>query len=284
MPEGYNETNLSHIAPYQSVWVKTTAPTATLTVKPSARVSNSSAPLKSTSANESSYNLIRIQTNNQKMMDGTVIYFGEDFSEEAGMEDSEKQFNSSTYAAEIYTLINEDAYAINGLPLPEDDTLTIALSVRNNVEGQVTLDVNLEQFNADYDVFLEDKEIGVLINLKDSNQYVYTPALMGDDHDRFVLHLEKAQEVATAVEKVEEDNDRDGINIIGQKEYALLQISPDLLINTDATVQVLDLSGHLVSAFQTGETESRVDLPVQSGIYLLRVAVDGLVKTQKVAR
>ncbi|MGQ1888872.1 T9SS type A sorting domain-containing protein [Thermophagus sp. OGC60D27] len=285
IPPGYDWDNVSHIAANQAFQIKVEESDVSLTIKRSARVKNSSAPLKSASAESSSdMELIRIQVTNDFAFDGTVLYFHETLSEEKGDEDADKKFNSSKNVPEVYTRIDEEALSINGLSQLVADTLSFPFSVRNNVEGQVTLEVNLEQFNADYDVFLEDKETGVLININDSNQYVYTPVQLGDDHDRFVLHLEKVQKVATAVEEIEEDNDWDGIHIIGQKEYALLQISPDLLINADATIQVLDLNGHLVSAYQTANTETQVDLPAQSGIYLLRVAAGGLVKTQKVAR
>lgn len=282
-PKGYDESTLSHIPPYQSVWIKAEKAIASLTVKPSARVSQSEVPLKSI-AQHISYNLIRIEADNGYLLDGAVIYFNDDFLVDAGPEDSEKQFNSSASTPEVYTRINDMAYAINGLPELDTDTLEIPLSVRNRIDSEVTLKFYLEQFADGYELYLLDGETGAITNLRQQNNYVYTPVEMGDVHDRFVLCLVKVKEVATAVKDIVEESQQFDINIINQRDYALLQISPDLLQNAEANIQVLDLSGHLVKTIQTRATETHIDLPNKSGVYMLRVSAGGVVKTEKVAR
>lgn len=281
-PEGYDESTLSHIPPYQSVWVKTEKTNARLTVKPSARVSKSEAPLKSITPN-TSYNLIRIEAGNGYLIDGAVIYFNDDFSVDAGPEDSEKQFNSSTSTPEIYTRINDVAYAINGLPELDADSLDIPLSVRNRIEGEVTLKFYLERFADGYELYLIDGETGVRTNLRQQNKYVYTPADMGDDHDRFVLRFVKVSEVPTSVEEPGE-NTSATIRIVGRQTDALVKISRELLQTAQATIDVLDLNGRLIKSVKTNLTETEIDLPENSGIYLIRVEAGGTVKSEKIMR
>lgn len=281
-PEGYDESTLSHIPPYQSVWVKTEKTNARLTVKPSARVSKSEAPLKSIAPN-TSYNLIRIEAGNGYLIDGAVIYFNDDFSVDAGPEDSEKQFNSSTSTPEIYTRINDVAYAINGLPELDADSLDIPLSVRNRIEGEVTLKFYLERFADGYELYLIDGETGVRTNLRQQNKYVYTPADMGDDHDRFVLRFVKVNEVPTSVEEPGE-NTSATIRIVGRQTDALVKISRELLQTAQATIDVLDLNGRLIKSVKTNLTETEIDLPENSGIYLIRVEAGGTVKSEKIMR
>ncbi|MDN5292424.1 MAG: hypothetical protein PWQ06_2663, partial [Anaerophaga sp.] len=282
--DGYDASTVSHIPPYQSVWLKQeTTGEKTITVKRAARVKESDAPLKSASNETFSYNLIRIQTDNNILIDGTVIYFNETFTEGAGEEDSEKQFNSSENVPEIYTRINDAPYAINGLPVLTEEAYSVSLSVRNRVEGEVTIKVDLSQFSANYEVYLEDKATGSWTNLKEVNEYVYTPTQMGDDHDRFVLHLEKVAEVPTSVEEPEQ-HDITGIEIIGQKEFVVVCIGQELLQTSDATIEVMDINGRLMNSVNTNEPETEVDLPDNSGVFVIRVNAGGVVETGKVVR
>ncbi|WP_139035338.1 T9SS type A sorting domain-containing protein [Anaerophaga thermohalophila] len=282
-PEGYSDENASHIPPYQAVQMKVVAGNAKLTIKREARVKNSNAPLKSAAGQQSSYNLIRIQTDNNLQIDGTLIYFNDTFINGASDEDSEKQFNSSENVPEIYTRINNSAYAINGFPELTDSEYSIPISVRNRVEADVTMAFDLKEFGGGYTVYLEDKETGSWINLLQQSEYVYTPAQMGDDHDRFVLHLEKIQQVATGINQPDTES-TDDIEIVGYEDYAQIQISNELLQTSDAEIDLLDMNGRLLNKVTTRQTQNNVDLPDNSGVYIIRVNIGDVVKTGKVVR
>jgi len=281
LPEGYDKSNFTHIPPYQAVVMKVTSSDAKLTIKREARVGDSQVPLKSAGSEGSSYNLIRVQTGNDQLIDETVIYFSKSFSAGVNDEDSEKKFNSSKIVPEIYTRINNKAYAINGLPALPEGEYSLPLSVRNRVEGDVNMTVDLEEFDANYDVFLEDKETGSWIDLRTTNSYTYTPAQIGDDHDRFVLHFEKVKQIPTNVEKPQESG-VDGIKITGMKDYALVRISANLLQSSEATIEVLDINGRLMNRINTSEMVKDVELPDDSGVYFVRVKVGESVKTEKI--
>jgi hypothetical protein len=190
-PEGTtwgNETEMANIPPMQAVWVKAYAAT-TITLDNGARNhSVTGSKLKSSSTGNAS-NVIRITSANNSSRDGAVIYFSSQSAEELDKGDSEKRFNDSELVPEIYTRIGNTATAINGGTQLDETSRTIPLSVRNKVADDVTLAFNLAMFSADYSVKLEDKLTGDMVDLKSSPDYTYTPAAVGDVHDRFVLHI-----------------------------------------------------------------------------------------------
>jgi|GEM_PF-4019923 hypothetical protein len=283
IPEGYDKSTASHIAPYQSVWLmQRTTGQKSITVKRDARVKASPVPLKSASKEDFPSDIIRIQTDNDILIDGTIVYFNELFSEAAGDEDSPKQFNSSSNVPEVYTRINNSAYAINGFTALTEATYSVALSVRNKVDDEVTMSFYLDKFAAGYHVFLEDKETGTWTNIQQVQEYVYTPAQMGDDHDRFVLHFEQMQEVVTSVEE-NRMNDEE-IVIIGQNDIAMVKIDANLLRNGTASIEVLNTGGVIENRIQTSSTDSEISLPTQRGLYIVKVKVGGVVKTAKVVK
>lgn len=280
---GYTDENIGFIAPYQAVWIKVEEPGSTLRISEAARVKDNSMPLKSSSSNSNGkQNYIRIKTGNQYLFDATVLYFNELFDQYEGTEDVSKRFNNSDKVPEIYTNIDNKAMAINGLPMLVGANYTIPLSVRNRIEGEVKLSVDLDEFANNYQVVLEDKETGSWINMGDVEAYVYTPRQMGDDHDRFVLHLSKVQSVATAIE--EETKNDDSVTILGQKEDVLVRISPELLRSETATIEVLDMSGRMLDTVKTRSSETEVSLPAFHGVYVVRVIAGGTIKTEKVVR
>jgi hypothetical protein len=286
-PEGYDASTMSHIPPYQSVWMKKeSADFSRLVVKREARVKESDAPLKSASANEASkvYDLLRVQAQNSHSRDGAVLYFHEKFNEGKNREDSEKRFNGSKNVPEVYTRMNNQALSINGLPTLEEESYQFPLSVRNRIEEDVTLQFNAENFSDDYDIFLEDRTKGRWINLKVLDSYAYTPTKQGDDHERFVIHIQKVKEVPTGIEEALQNENAGGIEINGYRNYALVGIEQDLLQSGLATVELFDLNGRLIFSSQTTETETRISLPGESGVYIVRVNVGGVVKTEKVVR
>ncbi|PWD99773.1 T9SS type A sorting domain-containing protein [Marinilabilia rubra] len=282
-PDGYDASTMSHIPPYQAVWVKQESETSVpLTVKRAARVKNSDAPLKSASSGESSFEMIRVKAQNEYTMDATVLYFSDSFVSGTGVEDSEKRFNGSEKVPEVYTRLNTQALAINGQPVLSSEENAYALSVRNRIEGEVRLVFDLDEFtDLTYDVLLEDKVAGAWTDLRDVNEYAYTPVQMGDDHDRFVLHLDKVKEVPTSVENPESSAAGD-ITIVGKDEYALVTISNELLSAGNAVIDLLDMNGRLIERKNTTEQETEIAVPANSGMYIVKVTAGGKQKTEKV--
>jgi hypothetical protein len=281
---GYSKENESFIAPYQTVWIKAEKSNATFTVSENSKVkAKGSLPLKNASSqNHSEMNVLRIKAANDKIDDGTVIFFNNNGASGYDSFDGDKRFNDSKAFPELYTRVDDKPLAINSLPSLSASNYSIPFSVRNRTEGEVKLSIDLEEFTNNYEVVLEDRETGSYTNMGDVAVYSYTPRQMGDDHDRFVLHLSKVQSVATSIE--EETQTDEQISILGQKEDVLVRISSELLRIEPATIEVLDMSGRMLNTVNTRSSETEVSLPAVHGVYMVRVIARGTIKTEKVAR
>lgn len=283
-PGGYTTENVGKISPLQSVWVKINDQnTATIDLDNRARTTENSPALKSASS-ESQKDILYIVQNNEYISDVAIIYFAEGYVETIDREDSEKMFNGSTNVPEIYTRVGSKALAINGLPALSGTSYAFPVSVRNRVAGEVELSVNLEEFNANYDVVLEDKVTGEWIDMEVVDGYTYTPEQMGDVHDRFVLHLNRVQQVPTSIDENDMQGAEQGITVIGKDESVLVKIDAKLLINGQASIEVLDTNGHLVNSITTTSSESNLALPSVSGMYIVKVSAADQQETVKVLR
>ena len=183
-----NETELSLIPPMQSVWIKVSAPT-TISVNNNIRTHGiTGSKLKSAQLNTEA-DVIRITSDNNLSKDGTVVYFDGNATDGLDKMDSEKRFNDSELVPEVYTRIGNTATAINGLTQLDSINRTIALSVRNKNNSDVTLTFNLGYFKSNHLVELEDIATGALINLRETPMYKYTPTTITDVHNRFLIHI-----------------------------------------------------------------------------------------------
>ena len=271
------EEVLALIPPLQSVWVKATT-TGSLTVNNSARshgLPGSNLKSGSTASND----IIRIVASNNYTKDGAVIYFSERNTEAKEKGDSDKQFNSSVRIPEVYTRIGNTAIAINGLPVLSSASRTIPLSVRNRVEGEVILNFDLSLFESGHSVELEDKVTGTRTNLRATADYTYTPAVMGEVHDRFVLHI---NQVTTSVVDPEASSQDNGITIKGFRGRAIVNIPLQLLNTQDAVIEVYTVEGQKFSETKTSVSQTIVNLPQVDALYVIRVTVGSETKTGKV--
>jgi hypothetical protein len=285
-PGGYTAQNMGNISPLQSVWVKvnaTPAGNATIDLTNKARIADNSLPLKSASASSSDRYILRLMQTNAYISDVAVICFSNRFG--AGMEraDSEKMFNTSKKVPEIYTRVEGKSLVINGLPALSGESYSIPVSVKNQELAEVELSLRLDDFTDAYDVLIEDKVTGVWTDFREVQSYPYMPEKNGNVHDRFVLHLNPVMQVPTDV--VEFDNAKNGgIQIEGRELYALVTISHDLLNGNAANIDLMDIHGRLISSQTTKETETEVQLPEATGVYLIKVTADAQLKTAKVMR
>jgi hypothetical protein len=285
-PSGYTAQNMGNISPLQSVWVKvnaTPAGNATIDLTNKARIADNSLPLKSASASSSDRYILRLMQTNAYISDVAVICFSNRFG--AGMEraDSEKMFNTSKKVPEIYTRVDDKSLVINGLPALTGESYSMPVSVKNQELAEVELSIRLDEFTNNYDVLIEDKVTGVWTDFRKVQSYLYMPQETGNVHDRFVLHLNPVMQVPTDV--VEFDNAKNGgIQIEGRELYALVTISQDLLNGNAANIDLMDIHGRLISSQTTKETETEIQLPDATGVYLIKVTAGTQLKTAKIMR
>ncbi len=278
--EEEEEAEFALIAPMQSVYVRPTKAGATLTINNAARCHGlATSYLKGSSGR--SGDVIRIVSSNEYSRDGAVVYFAS--GSESGIDggDSEKYFNEDVRIPEIYTQSEGKALAINGLPPLQGDHVVLPLSVRNGIEGEVTLSFDLSYYYGDHLPYLYDNEKGVNINLVDTNEYKYSATNTGDDHTRFELHFIN---IPVGLDADNKDVFETGaITISGVKGKALVIIDDSLLNESgSANIEVFTINGQKFSECIVKDKLSYIDLPDMKGVYIVRVVVGEVVKSERV--
>ena len=275
------EAELSLIPPMQAVWVKALANNTTISVNNATRKHGlATSQLKSVSNGHSTADIIRITAANSHTRDGAVIYFSEQSADGFDSGDSEKRFNDSQLVPEVYTLIGNTAAAINGLKQLDNTGRTVPVSVRNRVSGDVTLNFNLELFQSQLSVNLEDKVTGNWVNLSATPEYTYTPVVLGEVHNRFVIHI---SHVPTSVgDPVEADGRNNEIVIKGIQGKAYIKINQELLKKGDAQIEVYTIDGQLLSKTRSGLAENEILLPHINALVVVKVIAGREVKSEKI--
>jgi hypothetical protein len=274
------EEELSLIPPMQAVWISTSVPGVTMTVKPEARRHGiAGSMLKSSSASRYG-DVIRIEAENEFSRDGAVLYFSNGSEEEVDKSDSEKYFNDSERIPEIYTRVGEKALSINGLPLLNDAARTIPLSVRNRIPGEVTMKFDLSYYYGHHAPYLEDKETGAFINLLQENTYTYSVSETGENHDRFALNF---YYVTTDLETPGEDETDAGsaISIKSLAGKVLVSVGMDLLKDGNGTVEIYTIDGRKISEVPARSSRTLILLPHESGVYIIRAKFGNQVKSER---
>ena len=281
IPEGSSEDDLSYIPPLQSVWIASLGD-GFVSVDNNARSHVKDGDfLKSSSAGTKSGGAIRVSSVSDGGGDGAVLYFSEKAEDGLDRGDSEKMFNDAVSIPEIYTKVGNKALAINGLPLIEESVRTIPLSVRNRVEGEVTLKFDLSHYDAEHTPYFEDRQTGAFLSLHRSNSYTYSVKETGDNHDRFALHFYK---VTTSVGEPQMDEQEAGneISIKSVSGKVLVSVGMDMLQNGPGLVEVYSIDGRKVSEVPARSGRTLVMLSNTNGVYVVRAKFGNLVKSERV--
>ncbi|SKC24010.1 T9SS type A sorting domain-containing protein, partial [Alkalitalea saponilacus] len=154
------------------------------------------------------------------------------------------------------------------------------LIIRNRVSGDVTLTFDMSYYYGMHSVYLEDRDTGAFIHVTAGGEYVYTVSEPGERDDRFVLHFYM---VSTDLEpEMEDPKAVSGINITGVAGKALVSIQSDLLQMGDPLIEVYSIDGSKINEMNARSSRTLVMLPRTSGIFIIRVSVGDLVKSERV--
>ncbi len=233
--------------------------------------------LKSTTV----YDLIRLKIENQYIYDATVIYYYDSFSDGYGREDSHKMFNSSEKIPEIFTRIGNEAMAINGFSALEGKSyVSVPISVRNRIYDECTIKATLDDFNDEYDVVLEDKELGKYTNLRTS-EYTYTPLVLGSEHERFVLHLSRSARVVTSVLEGFAQEEP----VLVRSDYGQVQVTVDEKLlagpGPEGRIDIYSQNGRMVTSRRAAGF-NQIEL-AGGQLYIVSVTVGNHRTTKKIA-
>jgi hypothetical protein len=117
----------------------------------------------------------------------TLIAFLNDATEEADANYDALKLRGNPNIS-FFSKINDDAYAIQGLPDSFDNRI-VNLGFQNAYNENHTISLaSLELIPATVMIYLEDRETGAFINLRTNSSYTFMPGSMSSE-DRFSLHF-----------------------------------------------------------------------------------------------
>jgi hypothetical protein len=265
VPNTYN-ADASLVPPMQGFFIKSNLNNVTLNLPASAKAHTTNKRYK---GNSSSPN-IRLQFENAANSDQTVISFNEKATLSFdNLFDARKLFTADTDPY-IYSAINGNNYAINGIPFPEN-SVTIPLVVNANTNGSYTIKA-VELTGLDnYKIYLNDKLQNTQVNLSDVSSYSFN-ATAGKITDRFTITVTN---VLTAIPENTVNNSNKPFNIYSSGEQINIQTLSDDWNGMKCEIRVHDLTGKVIS--QITNTEFSKDeikhLPANAskGIYIVEI-------------
>ncbi|NLX73587.1 MAG: T9SS type A sorting domain-containing protein, partial [Bacteroidales bacterium] len=158
----------------------------------------------------------------------------------------------------------------------------IPLIVRNQVEGEVSIEFDLTYFSSDHSVYFEDKVRGVMLNLREDNTYrLEADATGGDINDRFVLSL---YSITTDIEQIGENEVEAGrdIQIKAAGSMALISVSSNLISEGPGVIEIYSMSGRKLQEVPAHSSRTLIILPQESGVYIIRARFGKVVKSERV--
>jgi hypothetical protein len=221
-------------------------------------------------------------------VDGALVSYRGDFTDGYGSEDASKPTNLDENLATEYRGRN---HSILGLPASQDvrSADTIPLRIWNLSASAYILRIGLKDLAADREVWLLDRASGVKVEVKaEGLEHAFTQASGNARKDDLVLVVHKRLPVTR-------DDGSSGMQLYpnptttGRVSFTLPTADWRPQVGRiSSTVEVVDLSGTVrMTRYVTldGKGQGELDAsPLQSGAYILRVAVGDRVFTTKMIR
>jgi hypothetical protein len=175
----------------------------------------------------------------------------------------------------LYTKVDDEKLSIQGRTLPFDINETLPLSYKSPINGTYT--ISLAAFDGlfeDQAIYIEDTQLGVIHNLKESS-YTFTTEI-GSFDTRFVLRY--------TTESLGTDNPIFNENtVVVYKNQQGLHVSSGNVMMENVTI--FDIRGRQIAVQKhVGDTETVfTTLPSTQQVLLVKItSVDGVVVTKKV--
>ncbi|SHI73855.1 T9SS sorting signal type C domain-containing protein [Flavobacterium haoranii] len=169
----------------------------------------------------------------------------------------------------IYSVLNNEAYVIQGRALPFNDTDVVALGFKALEKGTYVINLdNVDGVFSAQDIFIKDKFIGTTHNLKESGYSFISEA--GDFKNRFELVYKKA-----STEIVSNEN-----------EVLVFKNNGQIVINSTsekiANIQVFDIQGKILFQENLKANEYRVKgLTVSNQALIVKIQLSNGEKVAK---
>jgi hypothetical protein len=254
----------------QSFFVKANAASPVLTMTNAVRVHSTQAFWKETK--EIVPEVFHLRVSDNKSADEILVRFSPLAGNERGFMDIDKCYGADI-APQLYSLSRYNDKLTTNAIAHSTQTMIVPVGLEYYQEGQLTFNDNgFESFESSVSIFLEDKLLNKMIDLRENPVYAFTH-VSSDDILRFNLHFF-------------------GVNITPELpagDYNIWSTTDHINIHIPAStgqevaVELYDLLGHLVLSQQINlGSSTEIAVPQFNGMGIVRVIANNKVYSEKV--
>ncbi len=264
------------IPPMQSFWIKTTSGTNTFgftnTMRSHQDQSVATNRLKAPAVN--TQKLARLEIANGADKDETVVYFNENALNTFDDFDSQKMFNETAGAPELYTLTDNKNLVINGFNAVQLNTeipLGFRTGIANNTESYTLKASQLQNFGTETELVLIDKDNNnseTLMN--EGSEYTFTSGVVNTTN-RFSLVF-KAKGTTTG---------KCCFNTFENKVSIQKNDNNQLVVNCDnealknASISIFNTAGQKLTEQKLNNSATTINIAFKAGVYLVKLQSEG---------
>jgi hypothetical protein len=213
--------------------------------------------------------LIKLEVRQGSFKDETAIYFESGATENFDFRhDAERvQYNSGGFPSLFSISKDNKNLAINGLPsFKEDYQIPLNLYTYTNGKHQFKLN-ELRFFKSNIQVFIEDKLLDKVHNIRQEGEYEFEVSNAGFQKDRFVLRF---------TNKVKEDNSLETFTAFPNPNSGELNLRIYNEYKGNVVVNIYDVNGILRKTLNIEKTstiyETRLEIGgLENGIYMIEI-------------
>jgi hypothetical protein len=223
--------------------------------------------------------VVRLNLNDGKTTDETVVYENENASN--GLEDYDTYKMFDTQHHQLYIMEGIKELSMDGL---KDATAKQKVDMGIQITAAGTYTINATELGVEEDVVLEDKFTHTFQDMKRNSAYTFE-SNAGTYNNRFVLHFTLNPQTETELETVtvgETEQESEGVQVYtttGQQVKVWVTNTAEF---QNATVKVYDAIGNMIERKNMTSSELLLDLNTATGVYLVEVTGTEKVFTKKI--
>lgn len=253
----------------QGFWVKMNAGGGTIEFDPANLLHHATSVYKNTG------NELCISLSNQSLSDKSIIYFHENAKNAFDAYDSEKRFAVMNDYPQIYSLVEGEELAINGMSLQVENSWVVKLGLKANKPGMYTIEAGeINEFTTYEFVYLLDNTNNTVVDLRKEQEYSFDLTHPTNSNSRFELIFSKQPNHMAETEL-------NGINVFANNQSVYIKTGKEL----DAKISIRDMAGKVIhkERMYLNKGINKVKLSrLVTGIYFVTVNTRETIENKKV--
>ena len=271
----------SYIPPMQSFWVRVKQGQGPASLSFSnAMCDHINTPdnlFRAPSASNAVQQVLNLRISNGLNTDETILAFNPNASNGNDAYDTPKMAINSMSIPEIYTVIDTEQYAINGMnSIPFDTEIPLGFTTGQAGSNFSIKASQISNFDSTVKIYLKDYNnlSNTPIELTAETAYTFSSDVTANNSSRFAL-IFKSASVATVINGTENKNS--WLSISGSNQI-IVNATP----NVESSVAIYNTVGQKLFSKTLNSTSTNLRTTLQSGVYLVTLTTAGRSVTKKV--